>query len=70
MISYGLGVRSEVSLVVFDSLGRRIADLDQGMKEPGRYTVRFEAAGRPSGYYVYRLIAGAYTDARSMLLIK
>ncbi len=69
-ISYGIGVRTNVSLVVFDSLGRRIADLDRGMKEPGRYTVRFDGAGYPTGFYVYRLTADGYTGSRSMLLLK
>lgn len=70
MIPYGVNVRSYVSLVVFDPLGRRIADLDQGMKEPGRYTVRFDAAGRPSGFYVYRLTADGHSGSRSMVLLK
>lgn len=69
-IAYGIGERTAISLVEFDSLGRRIADLDEGMKEPGRYSIRFDAAGRPSGFYVYRLTAGAYSDARGMLLIR
>lgn len=69
-ISYGIGERSAVSLMVFDPLGRRIAELDHGMKEPGRYTVRFDAAGQPTGCYIYRLTAGTSTAARSMLLIR
>jgi Secretion system C-terminal sorting domain len=64
------GSRQVISLRVFDLLGREIAVLFQGEKEPGAYAVGFNAAALPSGVYFYRLTAGSYTAARKMLLTR
>jgi len=44
-----------VTLKVFDLLGREVAVLVQDQTGPGRYEVRFDAAGVPSGMYFYRM---------------
>ena len=69
-INYSLGAASQVSLKVFDLLGREVADLVNGNKPGGTYTVRFDASNLAGGVYFYTLHAGSYTQTRSMLLIK
>ncbi len=69
-ISYTLPVRSLVSLRVYDLLGRVIATLVNGIEEPGEHTVRWDAEGVPSGIYFYRLVAGEFTLARKMMVMK
>ena len=59
-----------VTLKVFDILGREVASLVDGKKDPGTYSVTFNAAGLASGVYVYRLNAGGTTLTRRMLLTK
>jgi hypothetical protein len=44
-----------VALRVYDLLGREVATLVNGNVEAGSHTVRFNAAGLPSGVYYYRL---------------
>ncbi len=65
-----IGSRQAISLRVFDLLGREVAVLFQGEKEPGTYTVRFDAATLSSGVYYCRLTAGSFAAARSMILTR
>ena len=69
-IRYAVPVPGPVTLRVYDLLGRPVATLVDGPQPAGRYAVRFDAAGLPGGLYVYRLEAGTYREARSMLLVK
>jgi hypothetical protein len=39
-------------------------------QEPGRYDVKFDAIGLPSGVYFYRLEAGKFVDVKKMILVK
>ncbi len=65
----GIGV-SDVSLIVYDVLGREVAVLVNEKKAPGDYKVNFDARGLASGVYLYRLTAGSVTRARAMMLVK
>ena len=65
----GLGA-SDVSLVVYDLLGREVAVLVNERKAAGRYEVAFNAAGLASGVYFYRLTAGSFVDSRKMVLLR
>ncbi len=66
---WGIGV-SDVSLVVYDILGRNVAVLVNERKLPGNYQVSFDGSGLASGVYIYRLKAGSIVQSRSMLLLK
>jgi hypothetical protein len=65
----GLGV-SDVSLVVYDVLGRQVAVLVNERKTPGSYEVYFDGSGLASGMYIYRLSAGTFVQARRMILVR
>ena len=69
-ISYQLTVNSEVTLKVFDVLGREVATLVNEKKDAGSYSVRFSGAGLSSGVYLYRLQAGEFTQTRKLMLLK
>jgi photosystem II stability/assembly factor-like uncharacterized protein len=69
-ISYQLAAVSEARLAVYDLLGREVAVLVNQRKAPGSYTVTFDAAGRASGIYFYRLSAGSVVQTRKMLLVR
>ena len=59
-----------VRLGVFDILGRRVATLVDAPQLPGNYVVQFDARGSASGVYVYRLMAGGYTEQRKMIVLR
>ncbi|NUN09487.1 MAG: T9SS type A sorting domain-containing protein [Ignavibacteriaceae bacterium] len=60
----------KVVLKVYDLLGREIAVLADEEKSPGEYEVEFNAAGLPSGVYMYRLTSGRNVEANKMILIR
>jgi hypothetical protein len=65
----GLGV-SDVSLIVYDLLGREVATLVNERKAAGSYVVRFDGSRLATGMYVYRLTAGSFVQTQKMLLLK
>ena len=69
-IRYTLPERSHVTLTVFDALGREVATLMQGEEDPGHHEVVFDAAGLASGAYVYRITAGGFTRARTLMVLR
>jgi len=69
-IRYFLPNAADVSLNVFDVLGRRVASLDAGTRIAGEHQVVFDAAGLESGYYFAKLVAAGQVDQREMLLLR
>ncbi len=65
----GVGSK-EITIVVYDMLGKVVATLVNGWKSPGTYTVQFNASGLASGEYVYEMKSGSFVASRQMLLIK
>ncbi|MGE5621317.1 MAG: family 10 glycosylhydrolase [archaeon] len=61
---------SNVSLKVFDMLGREVASLADARMRAGSYEFTFNAGNFASGVYFYRLIAGSFTETKKMLLAK
>jgi hypothetical protein len=69
-IPYAIPVRSNVELMVFNTLGQRVAILQDGEQDAGYHEVRFDAHGLPSGVYFYRLSAGASTETKKLILVR
>ena len=70
MIGYDVPERSEVTLAVYDVLGRCVGELVNGEKLPGHYEVTFDASRLPSGVYLYRLQAGSFSETKKLVLVK
>ena len=75
LINYQLPVASNVTLKVFDVLGREIATLVDGMKEAGDYTISFDGSHLSSGVYFARIAAQGknaiqYTKGIKLVLSK
>ena len=69
-ISYQIPTAGQVTIEVFDLLGRSVRTLVDGVVAAGDYTVEFDSANLPSGVYLYRLTAGERVDTKKMLLLK
>ena len=72
-ISYDLSEAGEVSLIVYDILGRSIATLVNEFKTPGRYNVLWngnDILGNPvgSGVYLYQLRSNSFTKTKKMVI--
>lgn len=58
MVSFDLPEASEVTLTVFDVMGRQVMNLDAGTMTPGtNQTIEIDGSALASGVYVYRLTA-------------
>ena len=69
-IQYTLPVSNQVTLEVFDLLGRSIRTLVNEEQVAGVYSVVFDAQDLANGTYVYRLTAGTFTETKTMILMK
>jgi ligand-binding sensor domain-containing protein len=70
VISYQLSAVSNVTLKVYDVLGREVETLVNEKESEGAHSVNFNASTLPSGVYFYRLAAGDYVETKKMVLIK
>ncbi len=69
-IRYQVSSSSNISLKVYDILGKEIATLINEEKPAGNYEVNFNAAGLSSGVYFYKLHAGSLVETKKMILMK
>lgn len=70
-IEFRLGNSSQITLKVYDVLGREVATLIDGeLYNKGTHQARFDASALASGIYLYRLEAGGFIQTRKMMLIK
>jgi hypothetical protein len=69
-INFSLPKSGNVTLKVYDLLGREVATLVSGYLPAGAHNTKFDASKLASGMYVYRLQAGTYTAVKKMLLMK
>jgi photosystem II stability/assembly factor-like uncharacterized protein len=73
-IKFYLSEKSNITLTIYDILGKEIKVLVSGTIEEGNYEVKFDADNYPSGIYACRLDAGNINKPKSitikMMLIK
>ena len=70
VIRYSIPQAEEVSLVVYNLIGEKVALLINGNMPAGNHGVTWDAANLPSGIYFYRLQAGDFVQTRKMVLLK
>ena len=69
-IKYSVVEKGNVTLKVFDVVGRIVAELVNGEKEPGNYEITFDASKLSSGVYFYQLLSGGFFQSKKMILMK
>ncbi len=69
-IRFDVARRQRTTLRVYDVLGRDVTTLVDGIKDPGTYTVRFDASNLASGVYFYRLQSGDFAQSRRLVVVK
>ena len=69
-ISYQLKTSSQVTLKIYDLLGRDVETLINKEMAAGYHDVTFDASSFPSGVYIYKLTTGNFTETKKMILVK
>lgn len=70
IIDYEIPEAGNVTLKVFDALGREVRTLVSENKTAGKYTVRFDGSNLACGIYFYRLTCNQFTSTKKMMLMK
>lgn len=69
-IKFSIANAGAVSLVIYNVLGQKVAELVNGRLQAGTYNMKFDASRLSSGVYFYALKAGSYFSAKKMVLLK
>ena len=69
-IPFAVPEAADVTLAVYDLLGRRVAVLVEGEMAAGRHEAVFEASHLSSGVYLVRLQSEGFSQVRRMTLVK
>lgn len=69
-IRYNLPGASDITIEIFDLLGRKVETLVQGEQQAGYHQVVWDAEGKSSGMYFYRIQAGDFIETRKMVVLK
>jgi hypothetical protein len=69
-IQYQIPHQANVTLKIYDVLGREVATLVNEVKPAGKYEVGFTENNLTSGIYFYTLQAGNFVQTKKMILLK
>ena len=69
-INYSIPKAGNIKLTVFNAIGSKVATIVNEYKQPGNYSVKFNATNLASGIYLYRLESGNYSAAKKFILLK
>ncbi|MFH1010856.1 MAG: T9SS type A sorting domain-containing protein, partial [bacterium] len=69
-IRYSVAERVRVELRIYNILGQEVAALEDRWREPGAYTVSWQAINMASGMYIVSMRAGGFVRQHRMMLVK
>ena len=69
-ISFSIPAQGDVSLKIYDVLGKEVVTLVDEMKSAGSYQITFDATQLASGMYFYRLDTKNFSEVKKMILLK
>jgi len=69
-INYTIKSAGLVTLKVYDMLGTEVTTLVNESKDPGRYSIEFNASSLSSGVYIYKLSINEFASSRKFILLK
>lgn len=69
-ISFTIPATGNVSLKIFNILGKEVAVLVNETKSAGNYSINFNASGLSSGVYFYQLTTNNFTSTKKFTLMK
>ena len=70
MITYQIPVSGNVTLKIFDILGREVRTLVNERQEAGSYSVDFNVKALSSGTYFYKITADNFSQVKKMVVLK
>ena len=69
-IKFQIVEQGNVSLKVYDILGKEVTTLVNEERSAGTYEATFDASELTSGIYFYKLQAGSFVETKKMILLR
>ena len=69
-IQYALPKDIHIELIVYDILGRQVAELINTDKQAGYYQAVWNGSHNASGLYFVKMTAGNYISTQKLMLVK
>jgi photosystem II stability/assembly factor-like uncharacterized protein len=69
-IKFALSNPGNISLKIYNELGKEVKTLAEGFRSAGTYEINFDASTLTSGIYFYKLVTADITATKKMLLVK
>jgi len=69
-IAFNLAKKANVSLIIYNSLGQKIAEPFAGPINAGDHQFTFDATGLKAGIYFYRFVLNGFSTTKRMVLVK
>ncbi len=69
-INFQIKETGNVTITVYDALGRKVKELVNEVKQPGSYNILFDGTNLSSGIYFYTMRVNNFTASKKMLLTK
>lgn len=69
-INFGIPKTGMVKLIVYDIMGKEVSVIVNSNLQKGIYSISFDGSALASGIYIYKLIAGEFSDVKKMILVK
>ena len=69
-IKFDLPAGGHSTLIIYNILGQEVIRLVDEFLEQGRYAYNWDASGKTSGLYIYKLTSGNFVQSRKMVLLK
>jgi len=70
LIEYKVTRPVEVSITIYDAMGKEVQQLVSSSHAPGFYRLRFESYHLASGIYYYTMRAGSFSETKQMTISK
>ena len=69
-IQYGIESKGEVSIGLFDILGKEVMTIERTYREPGNYEVQLDASSLSSGVYFYVMKTNGIVLSKKLTILK
>lgn len=69
-IRYTIPSKTNVSIIVYDTFGKKVRELINQFQKKGTHSIKFNAKDLSSGVYYYSINAGKYKKTKKLMLLR
>ena len=69
-IDYYMSESNNITISVFDIMGRQVELLDNGFKDSGYHSIVWDASHQASGVYYIQIVSNAEVQTQKVMLLK